>query len=311
MKKKNCKKVTSYNCGNSCINERYVCRKVGLAGQSVDIANRLSAAIDKLQTSTAAAPEPEIKAATKAAKVTKTKTTKKLKDKTKKAAAKPAAKPKKLKPLPTLEEAEEKIIMLTDLDSFDDDDDEDEVISKEHFKVFSRGDTSEQIEAKLADYGVSDPKGALKAIRLYGGVESSKIKKDEANGVPNKNADLLNEVSQKLPAFEGPIYSGFQKDMVDVYGLNKLKPGDKFQLPSISSFSSDRYTASMFAQEGGMIQVNNNKSASSIALLTGQEYEEEVLANKNAKYELVEISEYDSQDGSGKPPVPLYILNEI
>ena len=44
-KKKNCKKATSYNCGNSCINERYVCRKEGLSGQSVDIANRLAAMV--------------------------------------------------------------------------------------------------------------------------------------------------------------------------------------------------------------------------------------------------------------------------
>lgn len=44
-KRKNCNPKKSYNCGNSCITARYVCRKDGLQGQSVDITNRLTDAI--------------------------------------------------------------------------------------------------------------------------------------------------------------------------------------------------------------------------------------------------------------------------
>lgn len=44
-KRKNCNPKKSYNCGNSCITTRYVCRKDGLQGQSVEITNRLTDAI--------------------------------------------------------------------------------------------------------------------------------------------------------------------------------------------------------------------------------------------------------------------------
>ena len=37
VKKRNCNKSTSYQCGKSCISARKVCRKDGLQGQSIDI----------------------------------------------------------------------------------------------------------------------------------------------------------------------------------------------------------------------------------------------------------------------------------
>lgn len=48
-KKKDCKKSTSYNCGNSCINDQYVCRVKSLKTKTKKVADGMSSVIDEVE----------------------------------------------------------------------------------------------------------------------------------------------------------------------------------------------------------------------------------------------------------------------
>ena len=51
-KRKNCSGTKGYNCGNSCISVKFICKKDGLSGKSVNIANNLKKLIDTAKNQT-------------------------------------------------------------------------------------------------------------------------------------------------------------------------------------------------------------------------------------------------------------------
>lgn len=48
-RRKNCSGTKGYNCGQTCISVKYVCKRDGLSAQSVNIAERLKEAINKIK----------------------------------------------------------------------------------------------------------------------------------------------------------------------------------------------------------------------------------------------------------------------
>lgn len=169
--------------------------------------------------------------------------------------------------------------------------------NKAHSQLFKKlyMEPEEKVSA-LKSINVKNPVDTLEAIEDYTGGSSTVIRKTEA-GVPNYDdaaiktkVDLINDFIDKAPKVEAELYSGFKYDMKDVYALDKLKEGDEFNFPSMTSFSTDKAIANGF-DGAGFIKLINNKSGASVKNVSFFSEESEVLVPKKASYKIVKIED--------------------
>jgi len=235
VKRKECIKKSSYNCGASCINAEKICRVDGLKGQSVSILGGFKEAI----------------AATKDNKGSSSTTSGDT----------------------TLEK--HRGLLKGDLTDP---------------KTYSK----DALTSSLKEMGVRDPEFTYGALDAYSKFVSLDTRMADAGLQTDdmqilKTAAAINEFIDKSPKVKGEVYSGFQDDMVGVYGVDDLPVGDSFSFPSMTSFSTSNDVAKSF-NGGGIFKVVDNKSGASIRAFSNFKNEDELLVPRKAKYKLVDKS---------------------
>lgn len=124
------------------------------------------------------------------------------------------------------------------------------------------------------------------AVHQYAGNDNyRKIRNGE---MPETAKQLDNLVSKSAP-YQGNIYRGMS--FGDDFFKNDLYPGATFDTRGVSSWSSDKKHADMFAnrKQYGVLLSVKNKSGASIAFLSKDEKEQEVLNPSTARYRVKSV----------------------
>lgn len=165
----------------------------------------------------------------------------------------------------------------------------------------------------------SEARASAKAINEFTDEDYEKIRKVEYAGKETRQTIAINRYLDKMPKFEGEIFRGRQyKTQQDVDDLvAKLKEGHNYELPAMSSFSSNKETAATFAVEGALglaskfssvsvvFKVTGNKSGVTIKNLSSNTEEDEVLVKKGASYKINGKIETVNHKGKQVTIIPL------
>ena len=172
------------------------------------------------------------------------------------------------------------------------------LLDKDGFDNFKHSEVIDKISATTG-MTKSEARASAKAINAFTDESYEKIRKAEYAGIETSQIKAINRYLDKMPKFSGEIFRGknFKTEQdVDSF-VEKLQNGHDYELPAMSSFSSNKETALNFAKEGAlglldkssssvMFKITGNKSGVTVKHLSANEEEDEVLAKKGAKYKI-------------------------
>ena len=158
----------------------------------------------------------------------------------------------------------------------------------------------------------SESRASAKAVNAFTDEDYEKIRKAEYAGIKTAQIVAINRYLDKMPKFSGEMFRGKQfKTQQDIDNfVEKLKEGHSYELPAMSSFSSNKETATTFAVEGALglaqksspssvvFKITGNKSGVTVKHLSVNVEEDEVLVKKGAKYKI--NGEIETINRSGK-----------
>jgi hypothetical protein len=173
--------------------------------------------------------------------------------------------------------------------------------------------------SKLTGMTESESRASARAVNAFSDEDYEKIRKAEYAGIETSQTKAINRYLDKMPKFEGEIFRGRQyKTQQDIDNLvRRLKEGDDYELPAMSSFSSDIETATTFAVEGAyglaeakfsmavIFKVASNKSGVTIKNISANQEEDEVLVKKGTRYKINGTIETLDHKGKKVTIVPL------
>lgn len=145
----------------------------------------------------------------------------------------------------------------------------------------------------------SEARASAKAVNAFTHESYERIRKAEYGGIETPQVKAINRYLDKMPKFSGEIFRGKNfKTQQDVDNfVKKLQDGQAYELPAMSSFSSNKETALTFAKEGALgllnqsfasvvFKVTGNKSGVTVKYLSANVEEDEVLVKKGARYKI-------------------------
>ena len=184
---------------------------------------------------------------------------------------------------------------------------------------FKRSDVISKI-SDLTGMTKSEATKSAKAVNAFTDESYERIRKAEYAGRETPQIIAINRYLDKMPKFSGEIFRGkqFKSDEdLDAF-VEKLKNNHSYELPAMSSFTSDKEIAVNFAKgEGGtsaraikslpaaVFKITGNKSGVTAKGLSTNVEEDEVLVKKGARYRLSGKTETIEKDGKKITIIPL------
>ena len=159
----------------------------------------------------------------------------------------------------------------------------------------------------------SEVRASTNAVNAFTERDYEKIRKADYAGKSTLQIAAINRYLDKMPKFPGEIFRGKNfktKQDLDSF-IGKLQEGHSYEIPAMSSFSSDMDTALLFSTEGALgrldnsvsavvFKVTSNKSGVTVKHLSSNPEEDEVLVKKGARYKINGAIGTVTRYGSGR-----------